>query len=166
MSQTFEEFTGRHIDGIYRGALFLNAGAEPPAEELVSVDPDRSFSGVPADRGGERVGAVARGEAGRGFPGSHGVGLDRRCLDGRLLGGRPVEPRAVLGCGGARGVPSLVLPRGLQCVGDGCGLRELHGVTRSSPPPSARVTSVGRCSSRGRHPRSSRPSSARSPRPA
>ena len=33
--QTFEEFAGRHIDGLYHGALFLNGGEEPPAEDLV-----------------------------------------------------------------------------------------------------------------------------------
>jgi len=33
--QTFEEFTGRHIDGLYHGALFLTGGEEPPAEDLV-----------------------------------------------------------------------------------------------------------------------------------
>ena len=35
MNQTFEEFVGRHIDRLYHGALFLNAGEEPPAEDLV-----------------------------------------------------------------------------------------------------------------------------------
>ena len=35
MNQTFEEFVGRHIDRLYHGALFLNAGQEPPAEDLV-----------------------------------------------------------------------------------------------------------------------------------
>lgn len=35
MHQTFEEFTGRHIDRLYHGALFLSAGEEPPAEDLV-----------------------------------------------------------------------------------------------------------------------------------
>ncbi len=35
MHQTFEEFAGRHIDGLYHGALFLNAGEELPAEDLV-----------------------------------------------------------------------------------------------------------------------------------
>ena len=35
MHHTFEEFAGRHIDGLYHGALFLNAGEERPAEDLV-----------------------------------------------------------------------------------------------------------------------------------
>ncbi len=35
MLETVEEFTGRHIDGLYHGALFLNGGEEPPAEDLV-----------------------------------------------------------------------------------------------------------------------------------
>lgn len=35
MNETFEELAGRHIDGLYHGALFLNAGEEPPAEDLV-----------------------------------------------------------------------------------------------------------------------------------
>jgi DNA-directed RNA polymerase specialized sigma24 family protein len=35
MHQTFEELAGQHIDGLYHGALFLNAGEEPPAEDLV-----------------------------------------------------------------------------------------------------------------------------------
>ena len=35
MGETLEEFTGRHIDGLYHGALFLNGGEEPPAEDLV-----------------------------------------------------------------------------------------------------------------------------------
>ena len=35
MNQTFEEFVGPHIDRLYHGALFLNAGEEPPAEDLV-----------------------------------------------------------------------------------------------------------------------------------
>ena len=35
MHQTFEEFAGRYIDGLYQGALFLNAGEELPAEDLV-----------------------------------------------------------------------------------------------------------------------------------
>jgi DNA-directed RNA polymerase specialized sigma24 family protein len=35
MHETFEELAGRHIDGLYHGALFLNAGEEPPAEDLV-----------------------------------------------------------------------------------------------------------------------------------
>ena len=33
--QTFEEFTGRYIDVLYHGALFLHGGKEPPAEDLV-----------------------------------------------------------------------------------------------------------------------------------
>ena len=33
--QTFEEFASQHLDGLYHGALFLNGGAEPPAEDLV-----------------------------------------------------------------------------------------------------------------------------------
>ena len=35
MQQTFEEFAGRYIDDLYHGALFLNGGEEPPAEDLV-----------------------------------------------------------------------------------------------------------------------------------
>ena len=35
MNQTFEEFAGRHIDALYHGALFLSAGEEPPAQDLV-----------------------------------------------------------------------------------------------------------------------------------
>ena len=35
MRETLEEFSGRHIDGLYHGALFLNGGEEPPAEDLV-----------------------------------------------------------------------------------------------------------------------------------
>ena len=35
MIETLEEFAGRHIDGLYHGALFLNGGEEPPAEDLV-----------------------------------------------------------------------------------------------------------------------------------
>ena len=35
MHQTFEEFAGRYIDGLYQGALFLNAGEELSAEDLV-----------------------------------------------------------------------------------------------------------------------------------
>ena len=35
MLETFEEFAGRHIDGLYHGALFLHAGDEPLAEDLV-----------------------------------------------------------------------------------------------------------------------------------
>ena len=35
MHQTFEELAGQHIDSLYHGALFLNAGQEPPAEDLV-----------------------------------------------------------------------------------------------------------------------------------
>jgi DNA-directed RNA polymerase specialized sigma24 family protein len=35
MHQTFEELVGRHIDDLYQGALFLNAGEESPAEDLV-----------------------------------------------------------------------------------------------------------------------------------
>lgn len=35
MHQTFEELAGHHIDGLYHGALFLTAGEEPPAEDLV-----------------------------------------------------------------------------------------------------------------------------------
>ena len=35
MRETLEEFTGRHIDGLYHGALFLNGGEEVPAENLV-----------------------------------------------------------------------------------------------------------------------------------
>jgi DNA-directed RNA polymerase specialized sigma24 family protein len=35
MNETFEELAGHHIDGLYHGALFLNAGEEPPAEDLV-----------------------------------------------------------------------------------------------------------------------------------
>ena len=35
MRETVEEFTGRHIDGLYHGALFLNGGEEPAAEDLV-----------------------------------------------------------------------------------------------------------------------------------
>ncbi len=33
--QTFEEFASKHLDGLYHGALFLNGGAETPAEDLV-----------------------------------------------------------------------------------------------------------------------------------
>lgn len=35
MHQTLEELAAQHIDGLYRGALFLNAGEKPPAEDLV-----------------------------------------------------------------------------------------------------------------------------------
>ena len=35
MLETVEEFAGRHIDGLYRDALFLHAGDEPLAEDLV-----------------------------------------------------------------------------------------------------------------------------------
>jgi DNA-directed RNA polymerase specialized sigma24 family protein len=35
MHQTFEEFAGLHIDGLYHGALFLHAGEESPADDLV-----------------------------------------------------------------------------------------------------------------------------------
>jgi len=35
MRETLEEFSGRHIDSLYHGALFLNGGEEPPAEDLV-----------------------------------------------------------------------------------------------------------------------------------
>ena len=35
VNQTFEEFAGRYIDVLYHGALFLNGGKEPPAEDLV-----------------------------------------------------------------------------------------------------------------------------------
>ena len=35
MHQTFEEFVGRHMDALYHGALFLHAGEEAPAEDLV-----------------------------------------------------------------------------------------------------------------------------------
>ncbi len=35
MLETLEEFAGRHIDGLYHGALFLNGGEAPPAEDLV-----------------------------------------------------------------------------------------------------------------------------------
>ena len=33
--QAFEEFAGRYIDGLFNGALFLNAGEEISAEDLV-----------------------------------------------------------------------------------------------------------------------------------
>ncbi len=33
--QTFEEFAGRQLDGLYHGALFLHGGEKPPAEDLV-----------------------------------------------------------------------------------------------------------------------------------
>ena len=36
MPETFEEFAGRHIDGLYQGALFLNAGEELPAEDSLA----------------------------------------------------------------------------------------------------------------------------------
>lgn len=35
MRETLEEFAGRHIDGLYHGALFLNGGEEASAEDLV-----------------------------------------------------------------------------------------------------------------------------------
>ncbi len=35
MRETLEEFSGRHIDGLYHGALFLNGGQELSAEDLV-----------------------------------------------------------------------------------------------------------------------------------
>ncbi len=35
MRETLEEFSGRHIDGLYHGALFLNGGEELSAEDLV-----------------------------------------------------------------------------------------------------------------------------------
>ena len=35
MLETVEEFAGRHIDGLYHDALFLHAGDEPLAEDLV-----------------------------------------------------------------------------------------------------------------------------------
>ena len=35
MHETFEELAGRYIDGLYHGALFLHAGEEPPADDLV-----------------------------------------------------------------------------------------------------------------------------------
>ena len=33
--QTFEEFAGQRLDGLYHGALFLHGGEKPPAEDLV-----------------------------------------------------------------------------------------------------------------------------------
>ena len=35
MHRTFEEFAGQHIDSLFQAALFLNAGKEPPAEDLL-----------------------------------------------------------------------------------------------------------------------------------
>ncbi len=35
MRETVEEFAGRHLDGLYHDALFLHAGDEPLAEDLV-----------------------------------------------------------------------------------------------------------------------------------
>ena len=45
MPETFEEFAGRHIDGLYHGALFLHAGEEPPAEDLVLWTLSGAFQG-------------------------------------------------------------------------------------------------------------------------
>jgi len=55
--QTFEEFAGRHIDGLYHGALFLNAGEESRAEDLVLwtlTGAFQEFRGVESGGAGER----------------------------------------------------------------------------------------------------------------
>lgn len=44
MSRTFEELATREIDGLYQGALFLTAGNEEQAEELLLDTLGRSFN--------------------------------------------------------------------------------------------------------------------------
>ena len=43
MSQTFEELAGREVDGLYQGALFLQAGDEAAAEDLLLWTLTRAF---------------------------------------------------------------------------------------------------------------------------
>jgi len=47
--ETFEEFIVRELDGLYAGALFLTAGHEKPAEELVIRTSRRAFHAFRAE---------------------------------------------------------------------------------------------------------------------
>ncbi len=55
MSQTFEELVGREVDGLFQGALFLQAGAEAAAEDLLLWTLTRAFHVFRDTGGGERT---------------------------------------------------------------------------------------------------------------
>ena len=53
MSQTFEELAGKEVDGLFQGALFLQAGDEAAAEHLLLWTLTRAFHVFRETGGGE-----------------------------------------------------------------------------------------------------------------
>ena len=97
VQQTFEEFAGRYIDDLYHGALFLNGGEEPPAEDLVLWTLTGAFQefrqigdvSAAAEWIEEKLVEVFLVRAASGWSDD---GSERA---GWLFGGRPVKLRAV-----------------------------------------------------------------------
>lgn len=82
MSETFEELAGREVDGLFQGALFLRAGDERAAEDLLLWTLTRAFHAFREQGGGERP---------------------DRWLEGRLVHEFLALPRSP---GGARAAPA------------------------------------------------------------
>ncbi|GMR12286.1 MAG: hypothetical protein BMS9Abin29_0475 [Gemmatimonadota bacterium] len=53
MSHTFEELAGSEVDGLFQGALFLQAGDEAAAEDLLVWTLTKAFHGFRETGGGE-----------------------------------------------------------------------------------------------------------------
>lgn len=62
MSRTFEELATREIDGLYQGALFLTAGDEEHAEDLLLDTVRGSFSRFRTTQSVEDIGRLLEGQ--------------------------------------------------------------------------------------------------------
>jgi DNA-directed RNA polymerase specialized sigma24 family protein len=108
MRETLEEFTGRHIDGLYHGALFLNGGEEPLAEDLVLWTLTGAFHEF---RQIEEASALERWIEGKlvevflaravsgddGSTDGDGFSVEASTNDGRSSGAVAIDPEAVFG---------------------------------------------------------------------
>ncbi len=106
MRETLEEFTGRHIDGLYHGALFLNGGDEVPAEELVLWTLTGAFQEFRQIGGGSnlerwierKLVEVFLARSVSGDDGStDGDGLDTSAYGGPSSGTVAIDPEALFG---------------------------------------------------------------------
>ncbi len=108
MRETLEEFTGRHIDGLYHGALFLNGGEEPAAEDLVLWTLTGAFQefrqiekGSASERWIERkLVEVFLARTARGDDGStegDGFAVDAAAGQGPAAGTVEIDPEALFG---------------------------------------------------------------------
>ena len=108
MRETLEEFAGRHIDGLYHGALFLNGGEEPPAEDLVlwtltgALQEFRQIeTGIASERWIERKLVevfLARSVSGDdGSTNGDGFSVDTPASDGPSSGAVAIDPEALFG---------------------------------------------------------------------